>query len=275
MSNDKKGFTLIELLAVIVILAIIALIAAPKILDAIDSSRISAQILNNKAVVKAASTYLVINEDKMPSNIGDTLEITINELLNAELMEEIKDPSDKNNNCNGYVIVTKIESDKYDYTPHVKCGDQSNIVNNETDGLIGNYKFNNFEEPTENLFQGTKSNMSVDTSRSTIEGEDEISKYYIKPLDYLYSWEGIRVPNISVDPGKKYTLSMDILTDSSHNISWDANVTGGGYTGNDEGRDYLFSKPSRYTNVNNWEKIYLTAGVRPDMINPLAGDSLC
>lgn len=93
-----------------------ALIASPKILDAIDSSRINAQLLNNKAVVKAASTYLVINEDKLPSNIGDTLEITINELLNAELMEKIKDPSDKNNNCNGYVIVTKIESDKYDYT---------------------------------------------------------------------------------------------------------------------------------------------------------------
>lgn len=117
--------------------------------------------------------------------------------------------------------------------------------------------------------------MSVDTSKSTIAGEDEISKYYIKPLDYLYSWEGIRVPNISVDPGKKYTLSMDILTDSPHNILWDANVTGGGYIGNDAGRDYFSVKPSRYTNVNNWEKISMTAGVRPDMINPLTGDPLC
>ena len=41
MMKNKKGFTLVELLAVIVILAVILVIAIPRILDVIDSSKLS------------------------------------------------------------------------------------------------------------------------------------------------------------------------------------------------------------------------------------------
>lgn len=65
----KKGFTLIELLAVIVILAVISVIAYPKILDIIESSKIRAFDSSKKLIIESAETkYLA---DVNSSNITE------------------------------------------------------------------------------------------------------------------------------------------------------------------------------------------------------------
>lgn len=133
----NKGFTLVELLAVIVVLAVILTIAVPNIIKIIDKTRIDAYVKNEEVMVKAARMYLVNNTSLLPNNIGDTTEITLDDLKNSKLIDSIKDPKDKDD-CNGYILVTKIGEDEYDYSPHLNC--EGDIGSSTEDGLVGYWK---------------------------------------------------------------------------------------------------------------------------------------
>lgn len=61
MKNKLKGFTLIELLGVIIILAIIALIAVPKVLDAINESKEATCRYDSKVITDTAELYVYKN----------------------------------------------------------------------------------------------------------------------------------------------------------------------------------------------------------------------
>ncbi len=144
----KKGFTLVELIAVVVILGIILVIAVPRITDVIESAKINSVIKNEEMLVRATRNYLVSKDEKLPTEIGDTEEITLEELQNNDLISSIKSPFG-NNNCNGYVLITKINDTNFDYTPHLNCVDYS-IGSSEADKLVLHYKFDDFQEPTQN-----------------------------------------------------------------------------------------------------------------------------
>ncbi len=145
----KKGFTLIELLAVIVILAIILVIAIPNIMKTMEQAKIDAYIKNEKMLAKVAQRYLAENTSLAPLNIGDTIEVKVSDLQNANIIDQIKDPRDNSNTCDGYVLVTKIEDNEYDYTPHIDC--INDIGSISEDGLVGYWKFDDFQEWTQNL----------------------------------------------------------------------------------------------------------------------------
>lgn len=149
MRIDNNGFTLVELLAVIVILAIILAVAIPKITTLIENSQINAFKSNEKMMIKAAKTYAEANNVGLPVNEGDTMEITLNTLITNNYISLIKAPDDSTKECNGYVIVTKTGSNTYEYTPHLNC--ESNIGDRNADGLIANYTFDDFQEPTNNI----------------------------------------------------------------------------------------------------------------------------
>ena len=146
----KKGFTLIEILATIIILAIIFVIAVPQISKIINNSKISIYRKNEEVLIKAASLYALRNQEYYPSIIGDTKEITLNQLQEVKYISEIINPENKTEECKGYVLITKIEQDEYDYTPHIKCG--LGINNSVEDRLLGHYKFdeNTFDYSTNN-----------------------------------------------------------------------------------------------------------------------------
>ena len=143
----RKGFTLIELLAVIVVLTVISLIAVPRIMDAIDESRAGALRQNNEAVIKAVQNYFVDNAIDLPQTIGETAEISLEQLIQNDLINEISSPY-SSNNCSGYVLVTKVEGG-HEFIPHINCFE--NINNSSQDELIAHYTFNDFQEPTKNL----------------------------------------------------------------------------------------------------------------------------
>ena len=119
----KKGFTLVELLAVIVILAVILVIAIPQVLKAVDNSRTKAYIKNEQMVANVAKTYLASNSGKAPSEIGETLFIDLGDLQEENLIGQIIDVRNKHTMCTGYVAITKIDINDYDYQTFINCGD--------------------------------------------------------------------------------------------------------------------------------------------------------
>ncbi len=145
----KKGFTIVELLAVIVILGIIIAIAMPNVLNIIEKSRNDAIIRNENMLINVARKYFISNINLLPNNIGDTVELTVSTLKTNGLIESIKSPRN-NQECNGYVLVTKIDNNYYDYSPQLNCIDNTR-GSISSDGLIAYYRFDDFQEPTINI----------------------------------------------------------------------------------------------------------------------------
>ena len=141
-----------ELLAIIVMLAIILTISIPSVRLLISNTRIRTHLNNEDKLVEAARLYLTLNSNMIPQNIGDTVEVKLSDLQAAKHIGIIKSPMDKDKECNGYVLITKIADKKYGYTPHLNCVN-SNIGSSVEDGLIGHYNFDDFQEPTVNLAQ--------------------------------------------------------------------------------------------------------------------------
>ena len=210
----KKGFTLVELLAVIVILAVILVIAVPQVLKVVDNSRISAYLKNKQMVLKAVDLYVSRNTESLPGEIGDTTEISVNYLVSNGMLTEIKNPYNKNEDCTGYVIIMKLSDKEYDYTPHLRCG--LNIHDSTDDGLVLHYKFDDFQEPTENIIiNGDFGNNFINWANidsSVIELiEDPTSPItsgkVIKASNPGVAWNTVRQNNLGLEVGKTYTLS--------------------------------------------------------------------
>ncbi len=162
----KKGFTLIELLAVIVVLAIILVIAIPNVVKIIEQSRKDAYIKNEEMLIDTTKKYLVNNTSLLPSNIGDTIEIKLSDLQALNLIEEIRDPKNSSNTCNGYVLVTKLGENKYDYKPNLNCNNE--VVDSYiSDGLAIYLTFDDGQalDYTPNNFHGVVNGPIASTNR--------------------------------------------------------------------------------------------------------------
>ena len=144
----KKGFTLIELLAVIVVLGIIGVITIPIFNNFIETSRTKAFKESEKALIRATRNYLNFNEELYP-NDNEVRIVSIKTLQDQKFVDRIKSPS--NNNCSGYVAVVKNYEGNYQFSPHYRC-DGTLIESPTADGLVLNYTFDDFQEPTVNLF---------------------------------------------------------------------------------------------------------------------------
>ena len=127
----KKGFTLIELLAVIIVLAIIATIATNVVMSSIKDARNGTYVVSEKSMMEAADLYVTINNDLLPSAIGEIKLISLNDLNNQNLIKPIIDPN-SNQICDGYVILKK-DIDETKTTPYLKCG-----TNYQTNGYSKN-----------------------------------------------------------------------------------------------------------------------------------------
>ena len=174
----KKGFTLIELLAVITVLAIIATISTMVVINKIQDTKIKSLEISNKSFLNAAIEYLTLNDDLLPNQIGEKIEISLDSLVSANLIKNIKSPV-SNNNCSGYLIVQKIEENNYQYVPHLNC---INAFNSPGEDLLkAHYTFDSFQEPTENLFQNLNfgTNTSGGLTYTPLGVEDGWIKYSI------------------------------------------------------------------------------------------------
>ncbi|MFA5408056.1 MAG: type II secretion system protein [Bacilli bacterium] len=152
LTYNKKGFTLIELLAVIVILGVVLAITIPSVTSFISSSKLQTYINHEEMVIKATKNYLLANGSLLPVEIGDTAEIKLSVLQEGGYLDKIISPEDKKTECGGYILITKISDKDYDYATHL---DYTNTRNSSTeDKLTLHYTFDDYQEPTSNLYLG-------------------------------------------------------------------------------------------------------------------------
>jgi len=257
----KKGFTLVELLAVIAILAIILVISVPKILNVIDSSKSNVYISDCKLLLKAAELYMASNDNLYPQNIGETSEISLSELINNNYIDEIKRPNDKENDCSGYVSITKTKEKEYKYIPHLNC--EKEINSSTEDGLILHYTFDDFQEPTQNLFQNLNLGLHL---------QGGISYQYVGKEDgwYKYSISGTGTSDtypytFNINPGN---INSDYYT--SFSFLYKTNVPNKYLTFGVSGMVNIIYKPGyKTTDVNMGE--YRSAKI--EKVSPLSTTS--
>lgn len=219
MRINNKGFTLVELLAVIVILAIILAIAVPTISSLINSSSIKAYQSNEKMMVKAAKTYMSTNESLYPSNIGDTTEVTLNQLQVDNYISSI---TLSGSSCNGYVLITKVDTNNYSYKPNLNCS--QNIATKAEDKLISYYSFDDFQEPTQNLINnnsfesGNITDWAIGNATSgSVSVDNTTSMFGSKSLKVTVSNGGDQHQHVTYDyrtsiAGRTFTVSAWIKT---------------------------------------------------------------
>ncbi len=117
----KKGFTLVEVLAVIVIVGILLVIAIPQVLSMIKRGTRSYYHGIENDMKVAGVDYMETYRTLLPREIGNTSVVTLEELINSDYIDEVKD--EKGNTCTGKVAIVKAKKNSYKYYSCLICGD--------------------------------------------------------------------------------------------------------------------------------------------------------
>ena len=129
---------------------------------------------------------------------------------------------------------------------------------------ILHYKFNNpYEEATVNL----QNKFSFSTAEK---GTD----YFVKKETDQWH-QGAILTTTNVEAGKTYTWGIDIKSDTSFTIKFDANCTASNYTGNDAAMSSVKYDSVKYDTIGKWKRIYLTVTVKSDAEKPCLHHSFC
>lgn len=113
----KKGFTLAELIAVIVILALISLITVPIVSKMLKTNKKSLCNTQLNEILTAARSYGSENIFRLPDKSGDTLTITLGDLINGGYIDgDITNPVSKETFDPDAVEITITKNNKkYEY----------------------------------------------------------------------------------------------------------------------------------------------------------------
>jgi len=105
---NKKGFTLVELLSVIVILGIIAGVAITSYNAIIERTRTKSYKNYEQSMKSSATMYIIDN--------GYKNQITLNELLSSNKIDEFNNPKSNDKCLSSYVLVNKDFNDSSNLT---------------------------------------------------------------------------------------------------------------------------------------------------------------
>ena len=117
----KKGFTLVELLATITILGIIALLLVPTVTGVISNFRNDSSEKQKKSIVAAAKLWGSDHRLELPTTEGETMCVSVAELKNGYLEDDIVDPDTKEAISDHVGVEIKRVGKSYEYTYTDSC----------------------------------------------------------------------------------------------------------------------------------------------------------
>ena len=117
----KKGFTLVELLATITILGIIALLLVPTVTGVISNFRNDSSENQKKSIVAAAKLWGSDHRLELPTTEGETMCVSVAELKNGYLEDDIVDPDTKEAISDYVGVEIKRVGKSYEYTYTDSC----------------------------------------------------------------------------------------------------------------------------------------------------------
>lgn len=108
----KKGFTLAELIGVLVVLALIGMIAIPAVTKTIKKNKSSICMIQFNNILEEAKGWASNNIDRLPSNNGENIQVTFNDLEKYGYSEDnLIDPITKEKfSDNWYVKIEKMNN---------------------------------------------------------------------------------------------------------------------------------------------------------------------
>jgi hypothetical protein len=159
----------------------------------IYNAQLNSFVATQKMMVWATKTHFEINGNLLPSNTGETIEVKLDVLQSENLINVVQDPWNTNETCDGYILITEVDTDKYDYTPYLKCQNNYKADGYVADGLIANWKFDgNAYDYTPNDNQGTIHNVVTTTNQYGVPDKalsfNGPSNYVDTNYDYSFSY---------------------------------------------------------------------------------------
>lgn len=227
--RNKKGFTMVELLATVVILGILSVTAIVAVSRIIASSKDAKEKQQKNSLEMAAKSYLEINRDKLPKEIGEERIVYAYELKDTNfLKEQIKDRSGKD--CTGssstkksYVQVRKESKTEYTYTATLYC--ESGATPSPEDSEVPTPKIN-IDVSNNNIIIDISGSDNPSTP-SPIQG---YSYYILKDNKEIYNSGTLsanKKENIRIE--KKISDCINITTPTIITIKATARNVKGGY----------------------------------------------
>ena len=116
---NKRGFTLLELLTTLIVFGLMIIICVPKIMDFINGGKENYYVSLERDIKVAGMNYLQTYRTLLPRQIGHETEISLQELMDNNYIENVKD--ENGNTCQGKVIVYKVKKNSYSYYSCLLC----------------------------------------------------------------------------------------------------------------------------------------------------------
>lgn len=202
--KDKSYYFLGATVVIIILLVVI---------NACSNSKTSYSSIEDE-MVEAARTYFSSRESRLPKEEGNSVEVTVGTLIDSELLEEIKDPNDKNQTCEGSVQVKKV-GDDYVYTPFLKCEGNyepeylADIVKNSQLDEYGNGVY---QIDGEYVYRGDDVDNYITFNNQTwrimrVTSDNNIKIILNQNINENYSWE----TSYNVNQGRDVGITSDYL----------------------------------------------------------------
>ena len=130
-SNNKKGFSILDLLVKIIFAALLIFIIVwlfQKKMPKIDLNPLYSNMYRENLSYMQDAGENYFTDDKMPTEIGETIRISLEEMEKKNLIIPFVDKEGKSCDVkNSYVSVTKLE-EGYELRTNLICGKESNFV---------------------------------------------------------------------------------------------------------------------------------------------------
>lgn len=222
----KNAFSLIEIILVVAIIVTLAIIGTPAVLEIIKKMRKESYENLESMMQIAAVEYYDANKELLPWDEGEMVIITLGELIDLGYLKKTSGENDISNKCdnkNSGVIVIRLSSKKYKYTPFINCDEHLSKIYT-TDNLI-------LDMPLGNTNFIEKVSNKYGINNGTTNGEDRFGNPY-GATSFNGTSNYVEIPNYNTTSNVTITIWVNTPKTASQIIIGDNNTAALGFHSN-------------------------------------------